>query len=124
IPGTAASPVLQALQANFEEISHIQHSVMEILQQRNSANNNGANGNGPTAPPVPMPAAAAPVKAPPIASPLHVSLDTHPYLLDHSLIRQRPGWHCPDDMEPVIPMTMILELFGDTALENAPGMQV
>jgi len=120
--GTAASPVIQALLNNFEEISNIQHSVLEILQQRNSANNNGTNGNGHSASPAQAP--AAPVKAPPVSRPLYVSLDTHPYLLDHSLIRQRPGWHCPDDMEPVIPMTMILELFGDTALENVPGMQV
>lgn len=109
---TAASPVMQALLENFEEISQIQHSVLEAFRQKTSYRN-GTNGIGHhTA-----------VQAPVVHS-LDISLDSHPYLIDHSLIRQRPGWHCADDMEPVIPMTMILEVFGDIARANVPGMQV
>ena len=118
---TASSPVMQALLENFEEISQIQHSLLESFQQKTSYRN-GANGNGHhttvQAPP------ATPAKQQALVHRLDISLDTHPYLIDHSLIRQRPGWHCADDMEPVIPMTMILELFGDIAAANAPGMLV
>jgi acyl transferase domain-containing protein/phosphopantetheinyl transferase len=111
---TAGSPVLQALLDNLEEISQVQHSVMETFRQR-TTHRNGTNGHHTT---VQTPAPA------PLAKQLDISLQSHPYLIDHSLIRQRPGWHCADDMEPVIPMTMILEVFGDIARENAPGMEV
>jgi len=52
---------------------------------------------------------------------LNISLDTHPYLIDHSLVRQRAGWREVKDMNPVIPMTMLFELFGEIAEEHAPG---
>lgn len=111
-PETAGSPVMQALIENFEEISQIQQSVFEAFRQKTTYRNgsNGSNGHHHTTMPV--------------IHPLDISLDTHPYLIDHSLIRQRQGWHCPDDMEPVIPMTMILEVFGDIARAQAPAMQV
>lgn len=50
--------------------------------------------------------------------PLNISLDQQPYLIDHALVKQKPGWHCPEDMDPVIPMTMILELLGEAALNH------
>lgn len=108
-PETAGSPVMQALIKNFEEISQIQQSVFEAFRQKTTYRN-GSNGHHHTTMPV--------------VHPLDISLDTHPYLIDHSLIRQRQGWHCPDDMEPVIPMTMILEVFGYIARAQAPAMQV
>jgi len=121
VAATADSPVMQALLENFEEISRIQHSLLEAFQQKTTYRN-GANGNGHyTAVQPPPPPVAQPAK---LVHALDISLDTHPYLIDHSLIRQRPGWHCADDMEPVIPMTMILEVFGDIAAANAPGMLV
>lgn len=111
-PETAGSPVMQALMENFEEISQIQHTVFEAFRQKTTYRNgsNDSNGHHHTTMPV--------------VHPLDISLDTHPYLIDHSLIRQRQGWHCPDDMEPVIPMTMILEVFGDIARAQAPAMHV
>jgi acyl transferase domain-containing protein/phosphopantetheinyl transferase len=121
---TAGSPVMQALLENFEEISQIQHSVLEAFRQK-GGNRNGSNGSNGHHTAVQTPPSPAPVKQlQPVVYPLDISLDTHPYLIDHSLIRQRPGWHCADDMEPVIPMTMILELFGDIAHAQAPAMQV
>ncbi len=51
---------------------------------------------------------------------LDVSLDNAPYLIDHSLLRQPEGWPCVQDMDPVIPMTMIFELFGESAAAQAP----
>jgi 3-oxoacyl-(acyl-carrier-protein) synthase/malonyl CoA-acyl carrier protein transacylase/phosphopantetheinyl transferase len=56
-----------------------------------------------------------------ISYPLDISLDTHPYLIDHALVRQREGWSQVKDMDPVIPMTMMLELFGEIAEAQAPG---
>jgi len=52
---------------------------------------------------------------------LNISLDTHPYLIDHALVRQRAGWQEVKDMDPVIPMTMLFELFGEITEESAQG---
>ncbi len=56
--------------------------------------------------------------------PLDISLRSHPYLIDHALVRQREGWMDPSDMDPVIPMTMMLELLGEIAEAQAPGITV
>jgi len=55
---------------------------------------------------------------------LNISLDTHPYLIDHALVRQRTGWRQVRDMDPVIPMTMLFELFGEIAEEQMPGRKL
>ena len=52
---------------------------------------------------------------------LHLSFDDHPYLIDHSIIRQPKDWPIWEDMNPVVPFTMIIELFADIAMKHAPG---
>jgi phosphopantetheinyl transferase/malonyl CoA-acyl carrier protein transacylase len=49
---------------------------------------------------------------------LDISLESHPYLVDHSLFRQPAGWPYMEDRNPVIPMTMLLELFAEIAEAN------
>jgi len=56
--------------------------------------------------------------------PLAVSLSNHPYLIDHALVKQRKGWHCPADMDPVIPMTMIIELLGEIAQSHSQALVI
>ena len=65
--------------------------------------------------------AAAVARKNPVIHQLNISLETHPYLIDHSLVRQRAGWKEAKDMNPVIPMTMLFELFGEIMEEHAPG---
>lgn len=60
----------------------------------------------------------------PFQKELTISLESHSYLLDHALVRQRPGWRIAKDMSPVIPMTMMLELLGEVAEERAGGARV
>lgn len=60
----------------------------------------------------------------PISHQLDISLENHPYLIDHSLFRQPPGWLCVEDKNPVIPMTMMLEVFAEIAEAATPGAQV
>ena len=52
---------------------------------------------------------------------LTLTLDDHPYLMDHSIIRQPPDWPIREDLNPVVPLTMIIELFAETAMRHAPG---
>lgn len=95
----SGAPVMKAFMENMDEISAIQEEIIALFNDR------------PT-----------PLK--PVVKQLDISLDNTPYLIDHALIRQKPGWHCPDDMDPVIPMTMIFEMFADIARENSQGKLV
>ena len=52
---------------------------------------------------------------------LHLSFDDHPYLIDHCIVRQPKDWATWEDMNPVVPFTMIVELFADLAMKRAPG---
>ncbi|MCF6406654.1 acyltransferase domain-containing protein [Chitinophaga filiformis] len=96
------TPVMRAFLDNCDEISAIQEEIIALFNQTTTA----------------------PSKRLPVSKELDISLDNTPYLIDHALLRQKPGWHCADDMDPVIPMTMIFELFADIAAANAPGTKV
>ncbi|PSL27073.1 type I polyketide synthase [Chitinophaga ginsengisoli] len=96
------TPVLRAFIDNCDEISAIQEEIIALFNQSTIA---------------------APKRLP-VSKDLDISLENTPYLIDHALLRQKPGWHCADDMDPVIPMTMIFELFADIAAANAPGTKV
>ncbi|MDR1558852.1 MAG: 4'-phosphopantetheinyl transferase superfamily protein [Clostridiales bacterium] len=52
---------------------------------------------------------------------LRLKLEDHPYLLDHSIIRQPEGWPISEDLNPVVPFGMLIELFAELALKRAPG---
>lgn len=112
------SPVMKAFQENCDEIAAIQEEIIALFNDRPAVFTPGSNSKSITSTPLNDPLSN---KLNPVSKQLDISLDNTPYLIDHALIRQRPGWHCPDDMDPVIPMTMIFELFADIARENAPG---
>ncbi|WP_426295545.1 beta-ketoacyl synthase N-terminal-like domain-containing protein [Dyadobacter endophyticus] len=122
-----AHPVMQALSANLDEIAFVQSELAGLFRNR------------PAAIPIARPADSQTAIKPPVQSQrqpqlpqqrlpfkkqLDISLQNSPWLIDHSLLKQKPGWHCVEDMDPVIPMTMIFELFGDIAREQAPEMRV
>ena len=46
---------------------------------------------------------------------LYVSLETHPAIIDHSLVEQPKHWTELNDLNPVIPMTMTFELLAEAA---------
>lgn len=112
-----AHPVMKALSANLDEIAYVQSELAELFRNR--------PGTIPIARPVTAtPAIQSPVQRQPFKKQLDVSLQNSPWLIDHSLLKQKPGWHCVEDMDPVIPMTMIFELFGDLAREQVPELRV
>ena len=97
-----AHPVMRAFNENVEEMLGIQSELLELFKNRQASR----------------------PKRIPFTKALNVTLQNSPYLADHSLLRQPKGWHCVDDMDPVIPMTMIFEMFGEIAAEQSPGEQV
>ena len=57
---------------------------------------------------------------------LHLTFEDHPYLIDHSIVRQPEGWGTdgsglPEDLNPVVPFSMTLDLFAEIAGKHAPG---
>lgn len=96
------TPVMRAFLDNCDEIAAIQEEIIALFNHSTTA----------------------PLRRLPVSKELDISLENTPYLIDHALLRQKPGWHCADDMDPVIPMTMIFELFADIAAANAPGAKV
>ena len=111
-----ADPIMQAFNNNVAEMMNIQTEMLQMFQNR------------PSQPvrtePIQPTIESQPAKRIPFSKQLDVTLDNCPYLIDHSLLRQPKGWHCVEDMDPVIPMTMIFEMFGEIAAEQSPGEQV
>jgi phosphopantetheinyl transferase len=125
-------PVMRAFNDNVEEMLGIQSELLELFKNRPAGFvPQPPQGFVPRPPivavvpqvPVGVQSAASGQRVP-FTKVLDVTLQNSPYLVDHSLLRQPKGWHCVDDMDPVIPMTMIFEMFGEIAAEQSPGEHV
>lgn len=104
-------PLVQAFQENISDMIRMQEEVLNLFQNR---------------PETAVPVAITPKKSidKNFSKELHVNLESHPYLIDHSLLRQPKGWPTVSDMEPVIPMTMIFEQLAEIAQAEIPGTKV
>lgn len=138
-----AHPLMKAFNENVEEMMSIQSELLQHFQNGGRAaitylpkSVNAVSGQHHLTERTITEIATAfsgtpeePVKTPatlrlPFSKTLDITLENCPYLVDHSLLRQPKGWHCVDDMDPVIPMTMIFEMFGEIAAEQSLGAQV
>lgn len=106
-------PLVQAFQENISDMIKMQEEVLTLFQDRPKI----------TVPNVVLPKVQTPVSKN-FEKTLYVTLESHPYLIDHSLLRQPKGWHEVADMEPVIPMTMIFEQLAEIAQAEIQGSQV
>src|SRR5690606_21490099 len=106
-------PLVQAFQDNISDMISMQEEVLTLFQDRPKV----------TIPNVVLPKVQTPISKN-FEKTLYVTLETHPYLIDHSLLRQPKGWAEVADMEPVIPMTMIFEQLAEIAQAEIPGSQV
>lgn len=52
------------------------------------------------------------------------SLDAMPFLHDHCVVPQAPGWPDMSDRFPVVPLGTLLEVMADTARDLLPGLAV
>jgi 3-oxoacyl-(acyl-carrier-protein) synthase/phosphopantetheinyl transferase len=57
-------------------------------------------------------------------APLDIDLSQYPYLLDHSPVPQPAGWPHDGDLDPVVPLTMSIELLARVVLDRAPGRHI
>ncbi|CAH0290596.1 type I polyketide synthase [Chryseobacterium sp. Bi04] len=106
-------PLVQAFQDNVADMIRMQEEVLTLFQNRPEITIQR-----------PAPVAAKAPRSTHFSKDLYVTLESHPYLIDHSLLRQPKGWAHVADMEPVIPMTMIFEQLAEIAEAEIPGTQV
>ncbi|MDH6250334.1 3-oxoacyl-(acyl-carrier-protein) synthase/phosphopantetheinyl transferase [Chryseobacterium sp. H1D6B] len=104
-------PLVQAFQENITDMIRMQEEVLTLFQHRPEIT-------------VPKPVMPKTPVSKNFSKLLHVNLDSHPYLIDHSLLRQPKGWTEVADMEPVIPMTMIFEQLAEIAQAEIHGSRV
>ncbi len=122
------NPILSALNENFKEMVSLQTEMTELFKKRVSGNNNRFVSKPQQAAPVRM------IENKPLIQPartgttfeedLYVSLETHPTLIDHSLVKQPSYWKCAEDLNPVIPMTMTFELLAEAAHRQDPTKKI
>lgn len=121
-------PLMKAFQENVSEMIGIQSEMLQFFQNRGTSavgvRQVSAVGQVASAMPVMEIASESKKERQPFSKTLDVSLENCPYLIDHSLLRQPKNWHCVEDMDPVIPMTMIFEMFGEIAAAQLPGAHV
>lgn len=55
---------------------------------------------------------------------LNVSIENYPELIDHSIIKQPPGWPFVGDRHTVIPMTMTAEMMAEEAHIECPEKKI
>jgi acyl transferase domain-containing protein/phosphopantetheinyl transferase len=107
-----AHPILAELGIALQEAGAAARSVVSAWQQRRGE--------------VSQLAVSEPLLSPPAASSttFEFSFETFPFVRDHGLIPQRPGWHDDSDRFPVVPLTTLLEVMADHARRLAGGTVV
>lgn len=115
-------PILKALSENIKEMALMQVDMVKLFQSKGKLK---ANSNIPTqeTKSTPSPVIEKIEQKPVVVDntgkvfeeDLYVSLDTHPLIIDHSLVVQPKHWNVLEDLTPVIPMTMTFELLAEAA---------
>lgn len=122
IPST--NPLATAVSTNIQEAIAFQREVVQLFDAHgagagaNSVSNVSADSaSGSTF----DSATAKSRKGTKFEETLCLSYDDYPCLIDHSIVRQPKDWPVSEDLNPVVPFTMSLELFAEIALKHAPG---
>ncbi|WP_433226620.1 beta-ketoacyl synthase N-terminal-like domain-containing protein [Actinomadura formosensis] len=107
-PLPAGAPVLAELEALLNDAAAGAQSVLEAL------------GGGPS----PVPAGEASTMSAELSISRVFSVEAMPYLADHCVVPQPPGWPDMSDRFPIVPLATLAEVMADTARELLPDMVV
>ncbi|MDR1136135.1 MAG: 4'-phosphopantetheinyl transferase superfamily protein [Clostridiales Family XIII bacterium] len=55
---------------------------------------------------------------------MHLTFQDHPYLIDHSIVKQPKDWPVQDDLNLVVPFALTLELLAERAINHANGRKL
>ncbi len=123
----ARHPVMQAMNANMQEMVTVQDEMMALFERSGLLNQDFSQSvlSNSNVPPqnniINKPEKRAGTT---FEEMLEITLDDHPYLIDHSVIRQPRGWDCREDLNPIVPMTMSLEIFAEIAHKYVPHRKI
>ncbi|MDR2106374.1 MAG: 4'-phosphopantetheinyl transferase superfamily protein [Coriobacteriales bacterium] len=151
---SAESPILAAATANARNAAKMQVDIAQLFNRTAPSARGGTGGTpaitarrhraqgAKSAKPLAGSANAAPRSAPrspktqsaaagggaalPMSfkEPLPLTFDEHPYLVDHSIVRQPADWPVRADLNPVVPFTMTLELLAEIARRHMPNRKL
>jgi hypothetical protein len=116
------NPLLATANANMQDAIKVQNELVKLFEQlpREPSSPVPSTGQAPAT----RGAAAAPAAPEVFEEPLHLTFEDHPYLIDHSIVRQPEDWECQDDLNLVVPFTMTIELFAEIASRYAGGRKL
>jgi phosphopantetheinyl transferase len=67
---------------------------------------------------------AATAVFPPFEEPIQLLFEDHPYLIDHAIVRQPKDWPYQEDLNPVVPLAMTIELLAEIAKRHDPNRKI
>jgi 3-oxoacyl-(acyl-carrier-protein) synthase/phosphopantetheinyl transferase (holo-ACP synthase) len=119
-------PVLREINNNLREITALQENLLKWHKAKTSLNTRqlpekGKNEKATIASPMEIRGQRTGRK---IEKTLKITLDEHPYLVDHIVVRQPEHWTNIRDLNPVVPFAMTLELLCENARELMPEKKV
>lgn len=121
------NPLFQSADENMRSVVSTQKELLNLFEKRGllnqSLNNNGRLERQPDKSANPQLQERI-RKGIIFEESVRISLEDHPYLLDHSIIRQPANWKYQEDLNPVVPMTMTLELFAEVARRQDPSRKI
>jgi 3-oxoacyl-(acyl-carrier-protein) synthase/malonyl CoA-acyl carrier protein transacylase/phosphopantetheinyl transferase len=118
------NPLLHMANDNMRSALRVQNELVRLFQNRKEPPRSGVPAKAPAR--ESEKAAASPVKEQPesFTETMRLTLEDHPYLVDHSIIRQPAGWPYDEDLNPVVPFTMTIELLAELAQKHASGRKL
>ncbi|MDR2106367.1 MAG: hypothetical protein LBP24_03060 [Coriobacteriales bacterium] len=134
---TLGNPLLATANANMQDAIKVQNELLQLFEQLPVELGSSVSPTGQTVvsrgQTVVSTDAAAPqtttatrkTAAPEVfEEAIHLTFEDHPYLIDHSIIRQPRDWDCQDDLNIVVPLTMTIELLAEAGLRYAGGRKL
>jgi 3-oxoacyl-(acyl-carrier-protein) synthase/malonyl CoA-acyl carrier protein transacylase/phosphopantetheinyl transferase (holo-ACP synthase) len=120
------NPLARAVNENLLEAVKTQNELFALFEQCGYSAQGAASATASVTatdavPPTPVPPAPAREG---FEESLRLTFEDHPYLVDHSIIRQPAGWEHREDLNLVVPFTMTIELLAEIAQRHAPGRRL
>ncbi|MDR3307848.1 MAG: 4'-phosphopantetheinyl transferase superfamily protein [Coriobacteriales bacterium] len=125
----STNPLLSAASANMHAAMQSQDELLRLFEgvpSQRAAAPAPTSRVVPATPQAPLPPTAPAAAATPadFEEPLRLTYEEYPYLVDHSIVRQPADWPYQDDLNPVVPLTMTIELLAEIALKHALGRKL
>ena len=118
---THANPIAAAINKNMRSAAAVQREVARLFDTRQPAA--GARAPFQAVKPA-VNESVEPRVGGKFEEAIRLTFEDCPYLVDHCIVRQPLNWPFAEDLNPVVPLTMTLEIFAEMAMKRAPGKKL